>query len=240
MAPDARFISGIHGCPGRDAMNTELVDMAQRVLWLWVPMVLSLTLHEWGHAATAVALGDQTPREQGRFTLNPVVHMDLLGTVILPVAMLMAGQPPFGWARPVQITPYRFTRKFRLKTALMLSAAAGPAMNLMLAIVLALVVAWTRTHGVLPGGPRAVEVLTYALFFNALLFVFNLIPLPPFDGSRVLGGMLPESLRAPYRQLERFAPLFVAVLLFAGAPLIERPLALVTEGLDTFARMIFP
>lgn len=221
-------------------MNAELVDMAQRVLWLWLPMVLSLTLHEWGHAATAVALGDQTPREQGRLTLNPVVHMDLLGTVILPVALLMAGQPPFGWARPVQITPYRFTRKFRLKTALMISAAAGPAMNLLLAVGLALVVAWGRAGGMLPGGVRAMEVLTYALFFNALLFVFNLIPLPPFDGSRVLGGVLPESLRAPYRQLERFAPLFVAALLLLGAPLIARPLALVTDALDHLGRLVFP
>ena len=221
-------------------MDAELVQMAQRVLLLWVPMVLSLTLHEWGHAATAVVLGDQTPREQGRLTLNPVVHMDLLGTVILPVALLVAGQPPFGWARPVQITPYRFTRKFRLKTALMLSAAAGPAMNLLLAAGLALLVAWGRTRGVLPGGARAAEVLTYALFFNALLFVFNLIPLPPFDGSRVLGGVLPEGLRTPYRQLERFAPIFVAVLLFAGAPLIRKPLEVVTEGLDRFGRWVFP
>lgn len=221
-------------------MNVELVDMAQRVLWLWLPMVLSLTLHEWGHAATAVALGDQTPREQGRLTLNPVVHMDLLGTVILPVALLMAGQPPFGWARPVQITPYRFTRKFRLKTALMLSAAAGPAMNLLLAVGLALVVAWGRSRGVLPGGVRAMEVLTYALFFNALLFVFNLIPLPPFDGSRVLGGLLPERLRSPYRQLERFAPLFVAALLLLGAPLIAKPLDLVTDALDYLGRFVFP
>lgn len=221
-------------------MNSEIVDMAQRVLWLWVPMVLSLTLHEWGHAATAVALGDRTPQEQGRLTLNPVVHMDVLGTVILPVALLIAGQPPFGWARPVQITPYRFTRKFRLKTALMLSAAAGPLMNLALAVVLALLLAWGRGHGVLPGGPRATEVLTYALFFNVLLFVFNLIPLPPFDGARVLGGVLPESMRGPYRQLERFAPLFVAVLLFAGAPLIARPLEFVTDALDKLGRFVFP
>lgn len=232
---------GVFGKPlEMPSMNADIVDIAQRVLWLWVPMVLSLTLHEWGHAASAVALGDRTPQEQGRLTLNPVVHMDILGTVILPVALLLVGQPPFGWARPVQITPYRFTRKFRLKTALMLSAAAGPAMNLLLALVLALLLAWGRTRGVIPGGIRATEVLTYALFFNVLLFVFNLIPLPPFDGSRVLGGVLPESLRAPYRQLERFAPLFVAVLLFAGAPLIAKPLAFVTQALDRFASFVFP
>ena len=221
-------------------MTPELVQLAERVLWLWIPMVVSLSLHEWGHAASAVALGDQTPREQGRLTLNPVVHMDLLGTVILPVAMLVAGQPPFGWARPVQITPYRFTRKFRLKTALMLSAAAGPAMNLLLAAVLALVLAWSRSHGGLPGGPQVAQVFAYALGLNVLLFVFNLIPLPPFDGSRVLAGVLPESVRRPYRQLERFAPLFIAVLLFFGAPLIEKPLRLVANGLDQFAAFVFP
>lgn len=211
-------------------------DFVQRVVLFFIPVVISLSLHEWGHAASAVALGDPTPREQGRLTVNPVVHMDLFGTLILPLVLMFLSLPPFGWAKPVQITPYRFTRRMKMSTGLMLTAAAGPAMNLLLAVVSAVVLA--VFFPVVGPATAAQKLLGTMVGLNLVLFFFNLLPFPPLDGSRVLAGLLPRSLRSGYARLERFAPLFLGLLFFTGlgSALISRPTALLSEWLMTLAR----
>jgi len=211
---------------------------------LYIPTVLSLACHEWGHAASAVALGDQTPREQGRLTFNPVAHMDMLGTVMLPLALIAAGQPPFGWAKPVEITPYRFTRKVRMRTGVMLTAAAGPLMNLLLAALAVVVFIGMDAHygraADWPGGARLHEILPRLALVNVALFLFNLMPVPPLDGSRVLGGLMPPPLRAGYAQFERFAPFLMAPLLFFGGSWLAAPEKWLMERLIGLATLLFP
>lgn len=227
-------------------MNLDLphdtANLIGRLLVYFVPTILSLALHEFGHAASAVALGDPTPREQGRLTLNPLVHVDLFGTILLPLALLLANASPFGWAKPVMITPHRFRRGIRMSTGLMLTAAAGPLMNLLLAGACALGVAYGESRGQFPGGEPGIRLVARALELNVLLCFFNLLPLPPLDGSRVLAGLLPVSMRGGFSRLERIAPAFVALLFFTGigSELVEGPAEKVALGLIDFARHLFP
>src|SRR4051794_13897918 len=109
------------GVSGQNIINHVVTD--------FIPVVVSLSFHEWGHAAAATALGDRTPREQGRLTLNPVAHLDWFGSVVLPLALISMGLSAFGWAKPVEFSPRQFTRKVRLRTAIVLTSAAGPAVN---------------------------------------------------------------------------------------------------------------
>lgn len=216
-------------------------DIGGRIFTFFVPTLFSLAFHEFGHAASAVMLGDQTPREQGRLTLNPLVHVDPLGTVMLPLALILMGQPPFGWAKPVIVTPYRFTRRLEMRTGLMITAAAGPLMNLLLAIVCALGAAWGAQAEAFPGGLQTVVVLERLTALNVVLCLFNLLPFPPLDGSRVVGGLLPIGLRSAYQQLERISPALLGVLFFtgAGAALIDAPSEALLRGLGALGRAIF-
>jgi Zn-dependent protease len=204
-----------------------------------IPMILSLALHEWGHAAAAVALGDETPREQGRFTLNPVAHMDWLGTVLLPLLLALSNIPVFGWARPVQFTPRRFTRRVSMSTGVMLTAAAGPAMNLLIAIAAAGFVA-AAGHLGLQLEQKYNLLATKIVFMNVTLFLLNLLPFPPLDGSRVLLGLLPNSLRDSYGSLERYSAVFLAALLLVGGRLITLPSTSISDGLMKVAASVFP
>jgi len=204
-----------------------------------IPMILSLSLHEWGHAMAAVALGDNTPREQGRLTVNPVAHMDVFGTVLLPLLMVLSGLPPFGWAKPVQYSPRRFTRRIRMSTGIMITAFAGPAMNLVLALVAALVLAGTRHFGD-DLSARWEILLVRIQLMNVMLFVFNLLPVPPLDGSRVLIGLLPIPLRAQYGRLERYSTLFLVALLVVGGNVIVGPSRTFADGLKHMAEIVFP
>jgi len=192
-----------------------------------IPMILSL------------ALGDNTPREQGRLTVNPVAHMDVFGTVLLPLLMVLSGLPPFGWAKPVQYSPRRFTRRIRMSTGIMITAFAGPAMNLVLALVAALVLAGTRHFGD-DLSARWEILLVRIQLMNVMLFVFNLLPVPPLDGSRVLIGLLPIPLRAQYGRLERYSTLFLVALLVVGGNVIVGPSRTFADGLKHMAEIVFP
>ncbi len=150
-------------------------------------MLLSLAVHEFAHALAADRLGDDTPRRQGRLTLSPLAHYDVLGTLIVPlVATLVYGGALIGWAKPVQFVPARMTRKVSMRVGGGLVALAGPLSNLLLASVsLALLVGLDRfTPAALDGG--VLELLKTFFVINVALFVFNLLPLPPLDGSHLL------------------------------------------------------
>ncbi|MCY4415428.1 MAG: site-2 protease family protein [Chloroflexi bacterium] len=163
-------------------------------------LIVGFTVHEFSHAFTAHMQGDDTARRMGRLTFNPLKHIDLLGFLLL----LVVG---FGWAKPVQVDPYNL-RGGRLGMSLV--AFAGPLSNFILAFALGLVFRFDLVPVVLDtrGISGVEEILGFAaflaIFFNIILGIFNLIPLPPLDGSKVLGGLLPRALYEPYLRFERY------------------------------------
>lgn len=220
----------------------DFQEIATAFVLFVVPTVFALSLHEWAHAASAVALGDETPREQGRLTINPVAHMDLMGTVLVPLVLVLTTGTAFGWAKPVQISPHRFSRRVTMKTGLMLTAAAGPAMNLLLALAGTFVLTAGARYGLLVGGERTFDLFQRFVIVNIVLGLFNMIPVPPLDGSRVLGGLLPDRLQAGYSRLEGFGPIAVALLFFSGYgwTLIRPPTIALIEGMQRFADVLLP
>jgi len=178
-------------------------------LIFWIPLVLSLTVHEWAHAATAKLLGDDTAERLGRLSLNPLDHIDPIGTLILPLLGV-----PFGWAKPVPVNPLRFRPDVEMGTGLMLTAAAGPAANLSLAVLTAgFVGACARLFpGFLPD--VSMPLITTFIVLNALLAFFNLLPIPPLDGSRVVDPLIPDSFRPAWDALAQYSGLALIALIF--------------------------
>ncbi len=180
--------------------------LAERLLTL-IPLVLSLTVHEWAHAFAAWRLGDDTALRQGRLTLDPFAHVDPVGTLLLPMLGV-----PFGWAKPVPINPLRFTVSERL--GVMLTAAAGPASN----AVLALACGAATYAGAAVGLPAAIHsVLWSTTLLNVALALFNLLPIPPLDGSRVVDWLMPDSLRPLWDRVQALGPLALAVVVVLPA-----------------------
>ncbi len=178
-----------------------------------IPLVLSLTVHEYAHAWSAARLGDDTASRAGRLTLNPLAHIDLIGTVLLPLLGI-----PFGWARPVPINPARFRRSVRMSTGMMITASAGPLSNIVLAVLCTVgygLLIRFAPEAALPGsGTR--ELLLMMVQLNVALAVFNLIPVPPLDGSRIVEGLMPLRFRTAWDHFTRLAP-FLLLGVFIGA-----------------------
>lgn len=170
------------------------------VFLVLLPIVLvSLTLHELGHAYVAWKLGDPTAKEQGRLTLNPIAHLDPLGTLMFALTALIANLP-FGWARPVPVRPGYFRRP---KEGMAIVAAAGPAMNFLIALVCLAVIRHVEL------GDLTAEVVENAYIVNIILGLFNLIPVPPLDGSRIIGVLMDRATYARWIQLDQFGMLIV-------------------------------
>jgi Zn-dependent protease len=170
------------------------------VFLVLLPIVLvSLTLHELGHAYVAWKLGDPTAKEQGRLTLNPIAHLDPLGTLMFALTALIANLP-FGWARPVPVRPGYFRRP---KEGMAIVAAAGPAMNFVSALVCLAVIRHVEL------GDLTAEVVENAYIVNIILGLFNLIPVPPLDGSRIVGVVMDRAMYARWIQLDQFGMLIV-------------------------------
>lgn len=185
--------------------------LVQRVLFL-VPVVVSLGLHEFAHAWAAFRLGDDTAARQGRLTLNPLPHIDPVG-LLLPLLGV-----PFGWAKPVPIDPSRFSRSVRMQTGLVLTAAAGPLSNLGLAVLVTVGMAlWTRIDPTASVASPTWALLESLLLLNLLLAIFNLVPVPPLDGSRIAEGLMPDALRPAWNAFARTGPVALFALLFAPA-----------------------
>jgi Zn-dependent protease len=174
-------------------------------------LVLSLTVHEYAHAWSAWKLGDDTASRAGRLTLNPLAHLDPIGTVLLPLLGI-----PFGWARPVPIDPSRFGKKISMGAGMAITASAGPGANIVLAVLAAVGIGLTSRFA--PDAPEAWEAMIWGLLkVNVALAVFNLIPVPPLDGSRVVAWFIPTRMRHFWLEVERFAPfLLIFVFFFAG------------------------
>lgn len=177
-------------------------------------LLVSLTVHEMAHAWTADRLGDSLARRLGRVSLNPAVHVDLFGTVILPLVAFLSGLPIIGWAKPV---PVNLGALREPRRDFMVIAAAGPASNLLLAGLASLAL---HALAGLPGagGGTTLWTLRLALQVNVLLALFNLVPIPPLDGGNVVGGLLPPRLADRYDGLVRpYGFLVLYALLFTGA-----------------------
>jgi Zn-dependent protease len=171
---------------------------------LLVPLLFALTVHEWAHAWVASLLGDDTAERQGRLTLNPLAHIDPVGTLLLPLLGV-----PFGWAKPVPVEPTRFRPDVTMTSGLLLTAAAGPVANLILAMLCA---GTLHLIDLMPdaGHRESIEtLLSMSTRINLALAIFNLLPFPPLDGSRIVDGLMPFSWRGVWNRISRAS---VAVL----------------------------
>ncbi|MGE0255699.1 MAG: site-2 protease family protein [Alphaproteobacteria bacterium] len=198
----------------------------------WVlPVLLAITLHEAAHGWVAWKLGDDTAWRAGRVSFNPLRHVDPFGTIVLPAMLLIARAPfLFGWARPV---PVAFGRLGHPRRDMVLVAAAGPGVNLLMAVAAA---AAFHVVPLLPAGGRewVADNLSHAILINALLCIFNLLPLPPLDGGRIAVGLLPAGLARPLARLERWGLLILLGLVFV-LPMIGRQAGM---QLDVFAVIV--
>lgn len=185
-----------------------------------VSLVLSIAVHEFGHAWVATKLGDPTPEQEGRVTLNPVSHADPIGTLLLPVVAAFTAMPLFGWGKPVPTQPRHYTRKVSLRSGLALVAVAGPAFNLLLALVVLLVAAGLSLAGVLSEG--LVLPLRTLLQLNLVLMVFNLIPVHPLDGGKILAFLLPSRFDHVDEWLSANGHYLLLPLLLLGGPLLAK------------------
>ncbi len=194
-----------------------MTDLLLSIAIAAIPVILAITLHEAAHGYAALALGDDTARSMGRLSLNPLRHVDRVGTLLLPGFLLLSqlltiGRVVFmfGWAKPVPVSAWRFANPRR---GMALVAVAGPLANFFLAWLAALL-----THGValLPetAGDVADTMLQTFILANLVLGLFNLLPIPPLDGGRIVVGILPERLAFAWARLERAGLVIVLLLVF--------------------------
>jgi Zn-dependent protease len=196
---------------------------------LIVPLILAIVFHEVAHGWTALALGDPTAKERRRLSLNPLRHVDPVGTVILPGLLALVKAPVFGWAKPVPVSKQRLRNP---RFGMMAVAAAGPGTNFVLAALSAVALGLlVRAYGQGSPGPVALFAaanLNNFILINLFLGLFNLLPLPPFDGSHIVEGLLPRPAARVYERLRPFGLLlfFIVLLvipwLFPQANIVER------------------
>ena len=191
------------------------LNLIQEVAVWALPVLFAITMHEVAHGWVAKQLGDPTAMMLGRLTLNPLKHIDPVGTILVPLILIMAGGVIFGWAKPVPVTAENLHHP---KRDMALVAAAGPTANLIMALLWALIM---KLALMLPGGLMGLALpLTYmagaGITINVLLMVLNLLPVPPLDGSRVVAGFLPDPLAWKFSRIEQYGLIILLVLMVTG------------------------
>jgi Zn-dependent protease len=205
--------------------------LVQLLIWA-VPVIAAIILHEVMHGWMARLYGDDTAAQAGRLTLNPLRHIDPFGTLILPALLLFLRLPVFGYAKPV---PVNFGRLSNRRLGMILVAAAGPCTNLALAIVSAILLrTLVASGGAETAASRVIAfMLVASVQINVVLAVFNLLPLLPLDGGRVLTGLLPPPLARSYAQLERYGFPLLFLLLYMNwlGPIVNPPINAILRAL---------
>ncbi len=221
-------------------MDNSFNERVQQMLIQIVPFFMAIVFHEVGHGFIAKQWGDKTASDAGRLTLNPLVHIDPIGTVLIPVVNMVTGIPLlFGWAKPVPINPTRF-RKYR--QGLFWVALAGPATNVIMAFLSALFlcafVKWAPEDFALY---RPIAMMAaVGIQINFVLALFNLFPLPPLDGGKILESFLSYNATQVLRSVERYSFFILLALLWSGAfSVIERPVTFMTHLAMGIGQMVF-
>lgn len=201
----------------------EFSSIARQLIISALPILIAITFHEVSHGFVANRLGDSTARMLGRLTLNPLAHIDIIGTIILPVILIVMtnGQFVFGYAKPVPINPMNFKNPRR---DMAISAAAGPITNILLAFVSVFVLRGILMPlaGISPEGMGQAVIQPLLLIFtssaviNIVLAAFNMIPIPPLDGGRVLVGLLPMRQAITFEKIEPYGFIIVIILIYTG------------------------
>jgi len=185
---------------------------------LGIPLLFfAVVVHECSHGWVAYLNGDDTAKQMGRLTLNPLPHIDLIGTILLPVILIMSHAPVLiGWAKPVPINPYRLNNPIKDMAKV---GIAGPLSNFSMAVLSAMFIWLFKISGIDPLNPSSIliiKILFINVQINLVLGVFNLVPIPPLDGSRVLSAFLPYGLAYKFNQMERYGIFIVILLLSFG------------------------
>lgn len=210
---------------------SELTLIQQLSIWA-LPVIFAITLHEAAHAWSAEKLGDKTARMLGRVTLNPIKHIDPLGTILVPGLLLALGGFIFGWAKAVPVTQRNLRRP---KTDMAWVALAGPAANLIMAVGWAIIL--KIGFVLVASSPSIGQFMIYSgiagVSINVILMVLNLLPIPPLDGSRVISAFIPDRLAWQYNRLEPYGLFILLGLLLLGVLsfLISGPYQFIQQGL---------
>ncbi len=223
----------------------EPVLIIRQLAIVAVPILIAIVLHEISHGYVANKLGDPTAKMMGRLTLNPIAHIDIFGTVLMPIMIfiLTSGQFVFGYAKPVPINPYNFKNP---KRDMAISAVAGPATNIALAILSIILLRYiiTPVASFVPDDIAAMlfkpleMMLTASITINVILATFNMMPIPPLDGGRVLMGLLPHRYSEALGKIEPYGMIIILVLLITGiASYFILPIISIIMGI---LEMLFP
>ena len=193
----------------------------QKILLIIIQLgvvLFAISIHESAHAWMANKFGDPTAKNQGRITLNPIAHIDLIGTIIFPVLLAIAGAPVFGWAKPVMVNPYNLRDPRRANIFI---SAAGPGSNIISAFVGIVLFLILKNMGVVGrGAGSGIDILLYIFFFfiviNIYLAIFNLIPIPPLDGSGIIEGVLKGEALYNYQKIKPYGFIILLIIIYIG------------------------
>lgn len=210
----------------------DIAEILRQVAISAVPILIAITFHEVAHGYVAYRLGDPTAKSMGRLTLNPIAHIDPIGTVLMPILMLVLtkGQFVFGYAKPVPINPYNFDDP---KKGMAISAAAGPSCNVLLAFASLLALKFILMPAWAVASPDVIAsvltplrmMLISSIMMNLVLASFNLIPIPPLDGGRIAVGLLPANIGNTLSKAEPYGMMIVMLLIVTGmAKIFTMPL----------------